>query len=89
MARKAPAGQVVVSRPTPRGDAALEGPRDVAIEMARNYRRVVRGQIDSQEGSRRCYMLYTLSRVFEGALLDQRIAALEAKYAERQANDSR
>ena len=75
MARKAPAGQLVVARPTPRGDVVLEGPCDVTVEMARNNRRVVRGESDSQEGSRRCYMLYTRSRVFEGALIDQRIAA--------------
>ena len=49
----------------------------VRDEMARCYRQMRAGDLDSSEGSKRVYVLGQIGKVIEGALLEQRIEALE------------
>jgi|OpeIllAssembly_1097287.scaffolds.fasta_scaffold797789_1 hypothetical protein len=51
--------------------------------MGNNYRRVLSGLIDSQEGTRRTYMLKEMVRVHPDALFDERLKRLETKDADR------
>jgi hypothetical protein len=50
---------------------------DVKRELGRVYRAVKAGTIPSEEGTRRAYILNTLSRVMEAADLERRLAELE------------
>jgi len=49
----------------------------VRDEMARCYRQMKAGDMDSAEGSKRVYVLSQIGKVIEGALLEKRIEALE------------
>ena len=64
---------------TPRSRPALTTAAGLLREMAAVYRAVRAGALDSQEGTRRVYILDRMSRVVEGALLEERLARLEAR----------
>ena len=51
----------------------------VARELASVYRAMKAGKLDSSEGGRRAYVLSLLGRVIEGALIEERLARLEAR----------
>ena len=54
-------------------------------QIAKIYRRTVRGEIDPADGSKLVYMLHTLSKVIETESLEDRIKRLEEReeYEER------
>ncbi len=54
--------------------ATLENVRQ---EMARVYRFVDQGKIETQEGTRRVYILSQIGKVIEAADLERRLGALE------------
>jgi hypothetical protein len=74
-------GQTGKPDPTPRR-IDLSSLRDVRLEMALVYRKMDAGSIDSQDGSRRVFVLRQIADVIIDADLERRIAELE----ERQAN---
>lgn len=55
----------------------LSNLRDVRLEMAEVYRQVDRRQIESQDGSRRVYMLRQIADVIVNADLERRVSELE------------
>jgi hypothetical protein len=55
--------------------------RDVRLELAALYRRVDSGEIESQDGTRRAYVLQCIAKVIEAAEIEARIAALEERHA--------
>lgn len=55
----------------------LSSLRDVRLELAYVYRLMDSGSIESQEGTRRAYVLKTIHDVMVSAELEGRIAALE------------
>jgi hypothetical protein len=62
--------------PTPRS-IKLSDLRDVRLELAAVYRKMDSDEIDSQEGTRRAYVLKTIHDVIVSAELERRIAELE------------
>jgi hypothetical protein len=65
-------GAVVPLQRTP-----LNNLENVKRELARVYRRVKAGELPSEEGSKRAYILSTLGKIIEAADLERRIAVLE------------
>lgn len=57
--------------------ARLQTTSEIASEIARVYRSVKAGELDSSEGSRRTYMLATLAKVRSEGLIESRLEALE------------
>jgi hypothetical protein len=57
--------------------------RDCRLEMAAVYRMVDQGQIPSQEGSRRVYMLGEIAKVITVAEMEKRLSELEQQHALR------
>ena len=55
----------------------LSSLRDVRLELAAVYRKMDGGEIESQEGTRRAYVLKTIHDVIVSAELERRIAELE------------
>ena len=55
--------------------------RDVRLELAAVYRKMDSGQIESQEGTRRAYVLKTIQDVIVSAELERRIDELEQRQA--------
>lgn len=51
---------------------------DVAVELARLYRRAERGQIPTADASRLAYILTSLGKVIEASVIEARLTALEA-----------
>lgn len=69
---------------TPRSERRridLSNLRDVRLEMAVVYRMVNDGDLESQDGSRRVYMLRQIADVIVNADLEKRIADLEDQAA--------
>lgn len=65
--------------PTPRRSrATLCTLDDVAVELARLYRRAERGQIHTADASRLAYILTSLGKVIEASVIEARLTALEA-----------
>lgn len=65
--------------PTPRRSrATLRTLDDVAVELARLYRRAERGQIPTADAAKLTYILHTLGRVLEASVIEARLTALEA-----------
>ena len=58
---------------------ALKTVQHVGIELARTYRRMKRGDIDTQDGYRMAAVLNILRQCLETAALEQRLAELEAQ----------
>ena len=50
---------------------------DVRVEMARVYRDMRAARIDTQEGTRLCYVLAQLGKLIESGEIEQRLEALE------------
>jgi len=50
---------------------------DVAVELARLYRRAERGQIPTADASRLTYILTCLGKVIEATVIEARLTALE------------
>lgn len=78
-----PAGGAAVGTrrsPTParRLRLPLATVEDCRRELARVYREVKAGAIPSDEGTRRAYILVSLSKMIEAGELERRIEALEA-----------
>jgi hypothetical protein len=55
----------------------------ICTELARQYRRADRGELDWQSAAAASRILRELRQTLEGSELEQRIAALEAALAER------
>jgi len=55
----------------------LSNLRDVRLELAYVYRLMDSGEIESQEGTRRAYVLKTIHDVIVSAELEKRLEALE------------
>ena len=65
--------------PTPRRSrATLRTLDDVAVELARLYRRAERGRIPTADASRLAYILTSLGKVIEAGAIESRLTALEA-----------
>lgn len=62
--------------PTPRR-IDLSTLRDVRLEMAAVYRKVDGGELESQDGSRRVFMLRQIADVIVNTELERRVAELE------------
>lgn len=67
--------------PTPRRRIDLSTLRDVRLEMAAVYRRMDAKEIESQEATRRVYVLRSIADVIELADLEKRIQDLEERQA--------
>jgi len=57
--------------------------RDVRLELAAVYRKMDSGEIESQDGTRRAYVLKTIHDVIVSAELERRILELEEKHEQR------
>ena len=68
--------------PTPRR-IDLSTLRDVRLELAAVYRKMDSGEIESQDGTRRAYVLKTIHDVIVSAELERRIVELEEKHEQR------
>ena len=68
--------------PTPRR-IDLSTLRDVRLELAAVYRKMDSGEIESQDGTRRAYVLKTIHDVIVSAELERRILELEEKHERR------
>ena len=66
--------------PTPRR-IDLSSLRDIRLELAAVYRKIDAGEIESQDGTRRAYVLKTIHDVIVSAELERRIAELEERQA--------
>lgn len=74
--------------PTPRR-IDLSNLRDVRLELAAVYRKMDAGEIESQDGTRRAYVLKTIHDVIVSAELERRIDELEARATHRALPESR
>jgi len=64
--------------PTPRRSrATLRTLDDVAVELAKLYRRAESGQIPTADASRLAYILTSLGKVIEASVIEARLTALE------------
>ena len=73
-------GETGMPAPSPRR-IDLSNLRDVRLEMAEVYRRVDRKEIESQDGSRRVFMLRQIADVIINSELERRIVELEQRAA--------
>ncbi|HCN70863.1 MAG TPA: hypothetical protein DIS96_03780 [Pusillimonas sp.] len=71
-------GVEVIDAPRPRLRIPLNTANDVQRELARLYRQMKSGQIQTQDGSRLAYVLNLLRQSIETGDLEARIQALEA-----------
>lgn len=71
-------GETGKADPTPRR-IDLSTLRDVRLELAAVYRKMDSGQIESQEGTRRAYVLKTIHDAIVSAELERRIDELEQR----------
>ena len=56
---------------------------DVRVEMARVYRDMRAARIDTQEGTRLCYVLAQLGKLIESGEIEKRLEALEGVLTHR------
>lgn len=66
--------------PTPRR-IDLSSLRDVRLELAALYRRIDAGEIKSQDGTRRAYVLRQIADILALAELERRVEELEQRRA--------
>lgn len=71
-------GETGMPAPTPRR-IDLSSLRDIRLELAAVYRKMDANEIESQEGTRRAYVLKTIHDVIVSAELERRIAELEER----------
>jgi hypothetical protein len=64
--------------PTPRR-IDLSSLRDIRLELAAVYRKMDAGEIESQDGTRRAYVLKTIHDVIVSAELERRVQELESR----------
>jgi hypothetical protein len=62
--------------PTPK-EIKLKTADDVRLEMARVYRDMRQGRIESQEGTRLVYVLSALNKAIETGIIESRMESLE------------
>ena len=67
--------------PTPRLD--LKTLENIRVEMAKVYRAVKKGEIQTQEGTRLVYMLAQIGKIIEVAEIETRLKVLEAAQERR------
>jgi hypothetical protein len=72
------------AEPTPRAWAVvrnhpikLQTPDEIRLEMARVYREMRAGKLESQQGTRLVYVLGELRKAYETCVIDRRLTALE------------
>ena len=56
----------------------LHTPDEIRLEMARVYREMRAGKLESQQGTRLVYVLGELRKAYETSVIAQRLSALEA-----------
>ena len=79
-----PQGRVVTLLPSPRRRGpVLETLTDVRREMARVYRNMRHGRIDTQDATRMTYVLSQIAKIIQTAELDARVAAVERALGSR------
>ena len=76
MPRQTIDGETGKPDPTPRR-IDLSNLRDVRLELAAVYRKMDAGEIESQEGTRRAYVLKTIHDVIVSGEIERRIEELE------------
>ena len=78
------ARQLLVFAPTPRPRRpVLQTLPDVRREMARVYREMRRGRIETQDATRMTYVLSQIAKIIQTAELDARIEAVERALGSR------
>jgi hypothetical protein len=77
-------GRAVALLPTP-SRIDLKTIDDVRVEMARVYRDMRAARIDTQEGTRLCYVLAQLGKLIESGEIEKRLEALEGVLKHRRA----
>jgi hypothetical protein len=55
----------------------LQTPDEIRLEMARVYREMRAGKLESQQGTRLVYVLGELRKAYETCVIDRRLTALE------------
>ena len=81
---KPPPRPVVTPLPSPRRRGpVLETLTDVRREMARVYRHMRHGRIDTQDATRMTYVLSQIAKIIQTAELDARVAAVERALGSR------
>ena len=79
-----PPRPVVTLLPSPlRRGPVLETLTDVRREMARVYRHMRHGRIDTQDATRMTYVLSQIAKIIQTAELDARVAAVERALGSR------
>ena len=79
-----PPRPVVTLLPSPRRRGpVLETLTDVRREMARVYRHMRHGRIDTQDATRMTYVLSQIARIIQTAELDARVTAVERALGSR------
>ena len=79
-----PPRPVVTLLPSPlRRGPVLETLTDVRREMARVYRNMRHGRIDTQDATRMTYVLSQIAKIIQTAELDARVAAVERALGSR------
>ena len=79
-----PPRPVVTLLPSPRRRGpALETLTDVRREMARVYRHMRHGRIDTQDATRMTYVLSQIAKIIQTAELEARVAAVERALGSR------
>lgn len=68
--------------PTP-AEIKLKSADDVRLEMARVYRDMRQGRIDSSDGTKLTYVLIALNKTIETGILEARMNALERTLKEK------
>jgi len=63
----------------------LSSLRDVRLELAHVYRQIDSGEIPSQEGTRRAYVLKTIAEIITLSELERRVERLELRRAQNTA----
>ena len=81
---KPPQRRVVTLLPSPRRRGpVLEALTDVRREMARVYRQMRHGRIDTQDATRMTYVLTQIAKIIQVSELDARIEAVERALGSR------
>ena len=70
-------GIVVIPTPRRRRPVRLASLRDMVKELAHLYRQVDAGNMASDEGTRRAYLLYQLRGAMEAEVIEQRLGNIE------------
>ncbi len=79
-------GKTGQPEPTPRR-IDLSSLRDVRLELAHLYRRIDAGEITSQDGTRRAYVLRQIADVLTLTEIERRLEELEARQTSKLLRD--